>query len=315
MASLVSLDDIRAAADRIRGLASWTPLLDVVPAGALPSAARLALKCENLQPGGAFKIRGAANFLARLDARVRAAGVITYSSGNHGRALALAARQFGIPAVVVMPEHAPQVKADGIRAYGAEVIVAGTTLVERRKRAEAEAAGRGLTMVPPFDHPWIIGGAGTIGLEILRDRPAVECIYVPVGGGGLISGIAAAVKHSRPEVRVVGVEPAGAAKMTAALRAGAPVTLPSTASIADGLMPVRAGDLTFAHVQALVDGMVTVTDEAIAEAVRWMFREARLVAEPSGAAGVAAALGAGRAAVAVVSGGNVDAQDFARYIA
>ncbi|MBI4887328.1 MAG: threonine/serine dehydratase [Acidobacteria bacterium] len=308
--TLVALADVEAAAARIRGVAVRTPLIE---------AQGLWLKCENLQPMGAFKLRGAVNFLAQLPADARAAGVITYSSGNHGQAVALAAARLGVPAVVVMPETAPRVKVEGVRRYGGEVIVAGTTSVDRRLRAEREAAARGLTMVPPFDHPWIIAGAGTCGLEILEQQPEVSVVYVPVGGGGLIAGIAAAIKGRGRGVRVIGVEPAGAAKMSASHAAGHPVTLERTSSIADGLLPLRPGHITFAHVQALVDEIVTVSDEAIAAAVRWVFREARLVAEPSGAATVAAVLQAGPSAgpgtVAVVSGGNVSGDDFARYIA
>lgn len=322
---LVTLDDIEAAAARIRGVAVRTPVVEIADAGsqrtrpARSIAARsIALKCENLQPMGAFKIRGAYNFLAQLPLEARAAGVITYSSGNHGQAVALAAARLGVRAVVVMPETAPQVKVNGVRRYGGEVIVAGTTSIDRRTRAEQEAAARGLTMVPPFDHPWIIAGAGTCGLELVDQCADVQAVYVPVGGGGLISGVAAAVKRRRSAVRVVGVEPAGAAKMSASRAAGRPVRLDRTASIADGLLPVQPGDLTFAHVEAFVDDLVTVDDEAIAAAVAWIFREARLVAEPSGAAAVAAVLApvasAAGPTVAVVSGGNVSPADFARYI-
>lgn len=264
---------------------------------------------------GAFKIRGAYNMIAQLPGDARASGVITYSSGNHGQAVALAAERLGGHAVIVMPETAPRVKVDGVRRYGGEVIFAGTTSADRRTRAEAEAAARALTIVPPFDHPWIIAGAGTCGLEILAERPDVSTVFVPVGGGGLISGIAAAIKASCPAVRVIGVEPAGAAKMTASRVAGRPVRLARTSSIADGLLPLQPGDLTFAHVQAFVDDIVTVDDQAIAGAVRWLFREARIVAEPSGAASAAAALRAGASdAVAVVSGGNVSPEEFATYI-
>ena len=267
---------------------------------------------------GAFKIRGAYNMLAQLPPEARTAGVITYSSGNHGQAVALAAERLGMPAVIVMPETAPRVKVDGVRRYGGEVIFAGTTSVDRRVRAEAEAAARGLTIVPPFDHPWIIAGAGTCGLEILEQRPDVTVVYVPVGGGGLLSGIAAAIKGSHRAVRVIGVEPVGAAKMSASRAAGHPVRLDRTSSIADGLLPLQPGNLTFAHVQAFVDDLVTVDDAAIAAAVRWLFREARIVAEPSGAARVAAVLQAGvptaPGTVAVVSGGNVSPEDFAIFL-
>jgi threonine dehydratase len=174
-----------------------------------------------------------------------------------------------------------------------------------------------MTMVPPFDHPWIIAGAGTVGLEILEQCPQASTVFVPMGGGGQASGVSAAIKQMRPGVRVVGVEPVGAARMTASLAAGEPVTLPATTSIADGLLTLRPGDVTLAHVRAYIDEVATVDDEAIAAAVRWLFREARLVAEPSGAATVAAALAsraAGVGAVAIVSGGNVDPAAFARYI-
>ncbi len=307
-APLVTLDDIRAAAARIRPVVRRTPVLAVD---------RLFLKCENLQATGAFKLRGAANMLALLPPAGRAAGVITYSSGNHGQAVACAAAHYGSHAVVVMPETAPRVKVDAVRRYGGEVIFAGTTSAERQARADAEAAARGLTMVPPFDHPWIIAGAGTTGLEILEQCPQAATIFVPMGGGGQISGVAAAIRQMRGAVRIVGVEPADAARMTASLSAGHPVTLPRTSSIADGLLTLRPGDLTLAHVRAYVDEVVTVGDAAIAAAVRWLFGQAHVVAEPSGAAAVAAALAAGdtaAGALAIVSGGNVDAADFARYI-
>ena len=303
---LVTLDDIRAAATRIRGVARRTPVLDVD---------RVTLKCENLQPSGAFKVRGACNMIAQLANDARAAGVITYSSGNHGQAVALVARSFGIPAVIIMPETAPRVKVDGVRHFGAEVIFAGTTSADRKARAEDIAASRGLTIVPPFDHPWIIAGAGTVGLEILEQCPHATTIFVPMGGGGQISGVSAAVKGMRGGVRVVGVEPAGAARMSASLAAQRPVTLERASSVADGLLTLRPGDVTFAHVQAFVDEVVTVDDDAMVAAVRWLFQEAHLVAEPSGAAAVAAALRAGvPGSVAVVSGGNVDPAAYASYI-
>jgi threonine dehydratase len=302
---LVSLDDIRAAAERVRPVARLTPLIDVSAALGRP----LFLKCESLQPGGAFKIRGAYNMVAQLTDDQRRRGVITFSSGNHGQAMALAARELGAPAVVVMPTTAPQIKIDGTRSFGAEVIFAGTTSVDRRTRAEAEAEKRGLTMVPPFDHEWIIAGQGTAGLEILEQLPDVRAVLVPIGGGGLVAGVAAAIKLTRPEVQVIGVEPSGAAAMKASVDAGHAVTLDRTQSIADGLMPVRPGDLTFAHVQAYVDRIVTVDDPEIIDAVLWTFEKAKIVAEPSGAATVAAALGgvvdSAGPIVAIVSGGNM----------
>jgi threonine dehydratase len=270
-----------------------------------------------MQPAGAFKIRGAYNMLAQLSPAARRAGVITYSSGNHGQAVALAARLLGVTAVVVMPETAPQVKVKGAERLGAQVLFAGTTVLDRKARAEEEAAARGLTMVPPFDDPWIIAGQGTCGLEIVEQCPSLTTVYVPIGGGGLVSGVAVAVKSLHPEARVIGVEPAGAAKMTASRAAGQPVTLPKTKSIADGLLSIRPGDLTFAHVQALVDEVLTVNDGEIAAAVKWLFDNANVVAEPSGAASVAAVLRdrpAHPGVVAVISGGNVAPEDYARYI-
>jgi threonine dehydratase len=307
--TLVTLEDIRAAARRVAPMARVTPLVDVSTA----AERQLALKCESLQPGGAFKIRGAYNMVAQLTADQRRRGVITYSSGNHGQAMALAARELGAPAVVVMPKTAPRIKVEGARSFGAEVIFEGTTSVERRARAEHEAAARGLTMVPPFDHEWIIAGQATAGLEILEQQPDVAAVLVPIGGGGLAAGVAAAIKLSKPDVMVVGVEPSGAAAMKDSVDAGHPVTLAKTETIADGLMPVRPGDLTFAHVQKFVDRVITVDDRAIIAAVLWIFENAKLVAEPSGAATTAAVLsGALDAAVrvdgpvvAVISGGNM----------
>jgi threonine dehydratase len=308
--SLVSLDAIRHASARTHHIVRRTPVFDVSEMAGRP----LFLKCEHMQPVGAFKIRGAANMLLQLQADALHRGVITYSSGNHGQAVAMAAKQLGAPAVVVMPTTAPAIKVAGVKHWGAEVILEGTTSSERRQRAEREVAARGLTMVPPFDHEWIIEGQGTCGLEILDQVPDVDVVVVPVGGGGLVSGISAAIKQSRADVRVIGVEPAGAAKMSASLAAGHPVTLDRTASIADGLMPVRPGDLTFEHVRAFVDRVITVDDDAIARAALWLYFDAKQVVEPSGAASVAAVLWPGADSpladrslrvVAVLSGGNV----------
>ncbi len=308
--ALVTLSAIRDAATRIASIARRTPVLDVSDLAGRP----LWLKCEPQQPGGAFKIRGATNMLKRLTAEQLQRGVITYSSGNHGQAVALAASRLGAPAVVVMPTTAPAIKVAGVKRWGAEVILEGTTSVDRLRRAQAEIQARGLTMVPPFDHEWIIEGQGTCGLEIVEQVPGAQIVVVPVGGGGLMSGVAAAIKQARPDVTVVGVEPAGAAKMTASLAAGQPVTLDKTASIADGLMPVRPGDLTFEHVREFVDAVVTVDDDQIARAAMWLFYEAKQVVEPSGAATTAAVLwpkadsllaDKTQTVVAILSGGNV----------
>ncbi len=325
MPSLVTLAEIEAAAARIRPAARVTPLIEVPWPGSNvgPSfrPANLFLKCENLQPMGAFKIRGAYNMVAQLSPAELRRGVITYSSGNHGQAVALAARELGAPAVIVMPTTASKVKIEGARGYGAEVTFAGTTSLDRKTRAEQIAAERNLVMVPPFDHPMIIAGQGTAGLEILAQCPDVATVLVEIGGGGLSSGVSAAIKQRAPRVRVVGVEPDGAPKMKKSLEAGRPVTLDKTDSIADGLLTIRPGDLTFEHVRAFVDEVVTVSDDAMIRAIGWLYRNARLVVEPSGSVTTAAVmLGVGGvdpsrgSVVAIVSGGNVEPKQYAQYI-
>ena len=312
----VRIADVRGAAQRIAGVARRTPLLRVSsPSG----RGTIGLKCENLQRGGAFKLRGAYNFIARLPEESRAGGVITYSSGNHGRAVALAARELGIAAAVVVPVDAPRVKVDGIRRLGAEVHAEGTTSLERQRRAERIASERGMTIVPPFDHPDIIAGQGTVGLEIVEDWPEVGRVVAPIGGGGLLAGVAAAVKELRPRAEIVGVEPVGAASMRRSLDAGEPVQLESATSVADGLKPVRPGALTFAHIRELVEDVILVEDDEILNALAWCAEEARLLVEPSGAASVAALLAghlteAEVPTVFVISGGNVDPRDWARWV-
>jgi len=311
---LVTLDQISAARERIRPIARLTPLVDVSNIAGRP----LWLKCESLQPGGAFKIRGAYNMVAQLPEAERRRGVITYSSGNHGQAVALAARELGAPSVVVMPTTAPKIKVEGAKAFGAEVVFEGTTSLHRRARAEAIAAERGLAMVPPFDHEWIIAGQGTLGLEILEQLPAVKTVLVPIGGGGLVSGVSAAVRRARQDVSVIGIEPSGADGMRRSIEAGAVQTLEGSKSVADGLMAARPGDLNFAHVKQFVDRIDTVDDSEIVDAVRWLFVRAKIVAEPSGAATVAAALRSSASyappVVAIVSGGNLDPGDISKYL-
>ncbi|MPY90100.1 MAG: pyridoxal-phosphate dependent enzyme [Luteitalea sp.] len=311
---LVTHEAIQDAARRLRDVARLTPVIDVSEA-----ACPLWLKCENMQPVGAFKIRGAYNFMAQLAEDVLRRSVVTYSSGNHGQAVASAARSLGASSVIVMPESAPAVKVAGARSFGAEVVFAGTTLLDRQARAEELAATRSLTIVPPFDHPHIIAGQGTVGLEILQQCPGVATVVVPAGGGGLVSGIAAAVKSLRPDVRLIAVEPEGAAKMTVSLAAGHPVTLDRTASMADGLLAVRPGTLTFEHVRALVDEVMTVNESEIAETTVWLAERCKLIVEPSGAVAAAAVRRRARegrplqsAVVAIVSGGNISLEALAK---
>lgn len=308
---LVELDQIEAAAARLEGVAVPTPFL-WSPELSRTLDAEIRLKCESLQQAGAFKIRGAYNFVSRLPDDALERGVITYSSGNHGQAVALAGGLLGARAVVVMPTTAPEVKREGVERLGGEVVFEGTTSLERQERAEALAEEHGYTIVPPFDHPDIIAGQGTVGLEMHRAWPEMDAVLVPIGGGGLLSGVAASLRRLSSDIVILGVEPRGAASMRAALQADEPVTLDDIDTIADGLAPVRTGELTFRHVRALVDDVILVDDDQIREAASFLVRRQKLVVEFSGAATVAALLhGAfsveGRNVGAVISGGNVDA--------
>ncbi len=309
----VPIEALRSAARGLKGIAVQTPLLDI-PMLANRLQVPVAAKCEHLQPIGAFKIRGAYTAVSRISEEERGRGVITYSSGNHGQAVALAARLLGTKAVVVMPERAPAIKVDGVRRQGGEVIFAGNSSAERYQRAKALAEERGLVMVPPFESLDVIAGQGTCGLEILEARPAVETILVPVGGGGLIAGIAAAVAAVKPSVRVIGVEPASAPRLARALDAGAPVKMELARSLADGLLALSIGELPFAVLSGVVREAVQVSEDEIATAVRFLYQELKLVTEPSGAVTTAALL-AGHvqptgSTVVVVSGGNVEPELF-----
>jgi threonine dehydratase len=301
---LISLDDVRAAAKNLEGVAVHTPLLPWIGHDGLW------LKPESLQPIGAFKVRGAYHAVACLPAEERAAGVVTHSSGNHGQALAYAARAFGVPAVVVMPDVAAQVKIDATRALGAEVVLVPPA--ERLSRMRQLVAERGLNPVPPFDHRDVIAGQGTVGLEIVEDLPGLDVVLVPIGGGGLASGVATAVKALRPAAFVIGVEPAEAADAQESLATGDLVAWPveqTYRTIADGLR-TQLSELTFAHLRARLDGIVTVSEEEILSTVGRLARSARLVVEPSGAVAAAAflhrrdELPAG-VTVAVLTGGNI----------
>ncbi len=315
---LVGLVEIRAAAAVIDGLAVRTPLLPAPDM--VPGAPDIRVKPEMLQRGGAFKFRGAYTYLSRLSPEARARGVIAPSSGNHAQAVALAARLLGAPAVVVMPTTVTAAKRTGAERLGARVELAGTTTAHRMDRAVELAREEGLTLVPPYDDPTIIAGQGTAGLEIVADAPDVALVLVPVGGGGLSAGVATAVKLLSPSARVVGVEPAGAPKLTRAREAGAPVRLERTRSLADGLMAVEIGALPFAHHQAYVDEVVTVEDDALRDAVRYLLDRVKIVAEPSGAITVAALRQglvqppADGTTVAVLSGGNIEFQDLEKLL-
>src|SRR5215203_1981801 len=318
---LVDLAAIRAAAAVLRGVAMRTPL---VPFGR-PERGHW-LKAESLQPIGAFKIRGAYVAAAALTEAERARGLITYSSGNHAQGVARAARLFGVPAVIVMPSDAPAVKRARVEADGAELVIVGTASEERRLVAERLAAERGLAMIPPFDDPRIVAGQGTVGLEIAEDRPDVAAVLVPVGGGGLAAGVAAAIAALRPGTRVIGVEPELSADARASLEADEIVTWDAarvSRTIADGTRTQAIGRLNFAHLRRQLDRIITVTEDEIAAAVRLAAEEARLVVEPSGALPIAAmrfhaaeagVLGLDGPVVGVVSGGNVDPDRYRAYL-
>jgi len=318
---LVGIDAVRAAAATLRGVTIRTPL---VALGPLES--RRFLKAESLQPIGAFKLRGAYVAVASLTEAERARGVITYSSGNHAQGVARAARLLGAPAVVVMPSDAPAVKKSRVEADGAEVVVVGTSSEERQRVAEELAAARGLTIIPPFDDDRIIAGQGTVGLEIAEDLPDVAAVLVPIGGGGLASGVAVAIRALAPGARIVGVEPELAADARQSLREGRIVRWdPADASrtIADGTRTTAIGVRNFAHLSRLLDDIVTVTEAEIAAGVRLAAEESRLVVEPSGALTVAAVafrsaeaglIGIDGPIVAVVSGGNVDPERYREYL-
>jgi threonine dehydratase len=318
---MIGLGDIGEARRRLRGVALRTPL---VPCPHGRPGRVLYFKPESLQPTGAFKLRGAYNKIFSLSPEERRRGVIAHSSGNHAQAVAYAARALRTRAVIVMPRNAPRVKLEATAILGAEVVPVGADSGERVRRAEELAVEHGYVPVPPYDDEVLIAGQGTIGPEILEDLPEVETVLVPVSGGGLISGIAAAIKLSRPDVRVIGVEPELAADARASLKSGRLVEFPAEQvgrTVADGLRVRRLGETPFEHVRAFVDDIVAVAEEEIIEAMRRLALRVRLVAEPSGAVTFAAylfhrdELSASRRTVAVISGGNVEPRLLAEVLA
>ncbi len=338
MVGMVSLEELRSARERIAGVAARTPLVRFHPAPREQEHTRggqLYFKPESFQPIGSFKLRGAYNKIASLTSAERARGVITYSSGNHAQGVAYAARALGVKAIIVMPGNAPKNKLDATAALGAEIVTVGPGSEERRQRAEQLAAEHGYVIVPPYNDEKIIAGQGTVGLEILEDLPSVETVLVPVGGGGLISGISAAIKLSnpersqpklgqpqlsqpqlsRPQVKVIGVEPVLASDAQASLCAGRIVSFPAeqvSQTLADGLRTQSIGAINFEHIRAYVDDIVSVTEDEIREAVRALSANPKTLAEPSGAVATAAFLFHAdelpdtKINVAVISGGNID---------
>ena len=308
-APLVTIDDVRAAAKSLRGVAVRTPLLrdDVLSD---QTGFPVWLKPEMLQRSGTFKFRGAYTFLSKLDPAVRSRGVIAPSSGNHAQGVAMAAKVFGVPATVVMPETATPAKRAGAERLGAKVILRGTTSHERTELAREIAERDGLTIVHPYNDDAVIAGQGTVGLEIHEDLPEVSSVLVQVGGGGLLAGIAVAIKALAPGARMIGVEPARTPKLSKAREAGKPVKLEHQQGLADGLLVAEIGDIPFHHHQAYVDEVVTIADADIARAMRHLLDRCKVVVEPSGAITVAALMtGAVRPrgpTVAVLSGGNIE---------
>ncbi len=306
---LITIDDVYAARERLEGVIDRTPVQSSRAVSAV-SGHEVILKCEHLQRTGSFKIRGAYNRIAQLSEEERAHGVVCASAGNHAQGVALSASLLGVSSTVFMPVAAPLPKVEATRSYGADVQLVGETFDDAFEASQKWAAENEAVFVHPFDHHDIIAGQATVGLEILEQIPNVGTIVVPMGGGGLISGVAAAVKALKPDVRIVGVEPAGAACFPASLAAGIPIGLEEVVTIADGIAVKTPGELTLAHVAEYVDEAVTVTEEAIARAVLLLVERAKQVVEPSGAAGLAAVLsGAAHYAdpvVVLLCGGNVD---------
>lgn len=317
---MVTLRDIQNARALLRGVAVRTPLVECK----LPAGDRILIKPENLQPIGSFKLRGAYNKIASLTPEQRCCGVVAHSSGNHAQGVAYAARAQGVKATIVMPNSAPKVKLDATRALGAEIVLVGPSSEERIRKAEELERDRRLVPVPPYSDEKIIAGQGTIGLEILDDLEGPLTVLAPIGGGGLISGIATAIKESRPGTRVIGVEPEFAADAQASLRAGKIQSVSGESAartLADGLRSQSIGPINFEHILRYVDAILTVTEEEIKLAMRRLLFSARILAEPSGAVSTAAAMfhagaiDASGTTVAVVTGGNIEPQLFSEVLA
>ncbi len=327
---MVTLDQIKAAQERLRGIAARTPLIPYFPQAnkkgeesSAESYEQLWFKPESFQPIGSFKLRGAYNKVASFSEEERQRGVISYSSGNHAQGVAYAARAMGVKAVIVMPRNAPKIKMDSTAALGAEIVIVGPASAERMQKAEKLARQHGYSIVPPYNDESIIAGQGTTGLEILEDCPDVELVLVPVGGGGLVSGIASALKLSGSTAKVVGVEPELANDAQQSFRKGEIVQLSAervSSTLADGLRTQSVGPLNFEHIRKFVDDIITVTEDEIRSAVRQIVSNARILAEPSGAVTYAAwmfhrdELPPSKKTVAVVSGGNIEPQLLAQIL-
>jgi threonine dehydratase len=308
---MITFDDITSAAERLAGVAHRTPIATSRTLNER-AGAQVFAKCENLQRVGAFKFRGAYNAISRLSDEQLKNGVVTFSSGNHAQAVAMVGQLLHTPTVIVMPNDAPAIKLAATRGYGAEVVLYDRVEQKREAIARQLAEERGLTLIPPFDHPHIIAGQGTTALELLTDAPDLDGLIVPIGGGGLISGCCIAAHALEPNLRIFGVEPDTANDAFLSLQKGEIVSTPQSHSIADGLLPTAPGQLTFPIMQQHLESIVLVTDEELAAATRFMLLRLKLLVEPSGAAPIAALLAgkvpnvAGQKIGVVLSGGNVD---------
>lgn len=314
----VTLDDVREAAERIKGVAHRTPVLRSRTLDELVGAT-VFLKCENFQRVGAFKFRGAYNAASRLSPEQVAKGIAAYSSGNHAQAIALAARELGTTAVILMPEDTPKSKMDAVAGYGAEIVTYDRYTGDRTAIGEALAAERGMALIPPYDHPHVIAGQGTAALELIEEVGELDALLGPVGGGGLIAGSATAAKGLRTGIRMIGVEPEAGDDTKRSLEAGRRVSIPVPRTIADGQAADIPGELTFSINQRLLDGIALVTDDEIRDAMRFAFERLKIVVEPSGATALAALL-AGRLdrvpprVGLIISGGNIGAERFAELL-
>ncbi len=317
----ITFDDIAAAHERLRGAAHRTPVLTSATADAL-AGGKLFFKCENFQRMGAFKFRGAYNAIARFTPAQKKAGVVAFSSGNHAQAIALSAREQGIPAIIVMPADAPAVKLAATRGYGAEVITYDRYTQDREAVTQAIAAERGMTVVPPFNHVDVMAGQGTAAKELVEDVGQLDVLLVCLGGGGLLSGCAVAARHLSPGIQVVGVEPEAGNDVQQSLASGQIVKIDVPQTIADGAQTQAPGPLTFAVMRALVDRVVTASDAQLTEAMKFFASRMKMVVEPTGCLAAAAAFNASQCGLAlkgkrvgvVISGGNVDLAQFAKWV-
>ncbi|MFD6274821.1 threo-3-hydroxy-L-aspartate ammonia-lyase [Streptomyces sp. NPDC060209] len=314
----VTFDDVRAAAARLKGIAHATPVLTSRTLNAYVGA-EVFIKCENFQRVGAFKFRGAYNAAAQLSPEQLSKGIAAYSSGNHAQATALAARELGTSAVILMPEDAPQSKKDATAGYGAEIVTYDRYTQDRTALGEALAAERGLALIPPYDHPHVIAGQGTAALEFLEEVGELDALIAPVGGGGLMAGTAITAKALHPGIRVVGVEPDNGDDTKRSLEAGERITIPVPRTLADGQALPTPGEITFAINQQLVDHIALVSDDEIRAAMRFAFERLKIVLEPSGATALAALLAGHidnypRRIGIIASGGNINTQRFTEII-